>query len=233
MIDLDKWHRFIVKSAHTIHSKLPLKIKSIIEANDLMQEGYAGFLEYTNKIDGPTNEEFDRRLRVRIKGSMIDYLKKFDNLTNTQRRLARQIEKLMDITFLVDDRHKASKLGLSLEVYQSYRDISKIEVSFFAEKSVEEASVVSIENCVYEEDKAIPSAEYTLELASLQSDITNELKKLSDLQRNIISNLFFDGMTLQEAADKMGISPTVAREIYRSAISDLKIHLNSKKDLAS
>ena len=72
----------VKKIAWQIHGK----VNSVIEVEDLIQQGMEGLIHAAQKYTPKDGVEFNQYAYLRIRGSIIDYLRKNSNLCRTKKK---------------------------------------------------------------------------------------------------------------------------------------------------
>ena len=70
--------------------------------------------------------------------------------------------------------------------------------------------------------------EDSIEVVGLRNDINNAMLKLTDIQKIIIQETYFEDKTIRQIANDLGISKTQVGRLKNEAIETLKIELSKK-----
>ncbi|MEO8006561.1 MAG: sigma-70 family RNA polymerase sigma factor, partial [Betaproteobacteria bacterium] len=72
--------------------KLKRRVPQHVDLNDLMQSGIVGLLEAAQRYDGSGRSTFATFASYRIRGAMVDLLRKSDMMSRSNRRRLRSVD---------------------------------------------------------------------------------------------------------------------------------------------
>ena len=143
--DLVVKHATLVKRiAYHLISRLP----SCVQVDDLIQAGMIGLLEAARNYDATQGASFETYAGIRIRGSMLDEIRKGDWTPRSLHRKVREISQTMreiESEFGRDarDSEVAERLDMSLDEYhQVLHDASSHQIVSFEDIPSKDANVV-------------------------------------------------------------------------------------------
>ena len=115
---IERYAPLVKRIAYHLLARLPASV----QVEDLMQSGMIGLLEASKKYDGSKGASFETYAGIRIRGAMIDSLRKLDWAPRSVHRKAREAAKVMRE---IEDREGrdardgeiAAALGVPLDEY--------------------------------------------------------------------------------------------------------------------
>lgn len=118
-MELEQHDSLVRRIAFCLHKRLP---KGAVDVNDLIQSGWIGLLDASKKYLAEKNACFEAYATLRVRGSMLDYLRQNDWGTRSVRRKKRRVD---IATQRVEHTHGAAakpeliaeELGISLDEY--------------------------------------------------------------------------------------------------------------------
>ena len=196
-------------------ARLKERLPSSVEFNDLVSIGYEELVKLSKRYDSKKNDNFWGYAKKRIYGSMLDFLRSLDSLSRGDRKLVKEIDKIID-TYINEHGVVPSDEYLS-EVLNT--DIEKIKK---ARKADEIYSVMPIEEQLnYYEDIS-----KKVEEEELINAIKSVLKTLNKKEQLIIQLYYFEEFSLREIADILEISESRVSQIHKKIIKKLRERLN-------
>lgn len=115
---IEQYAYLVKRIAHHLMARLP----DSVQLDDLLQAGMIGLIEAMSKYDASKGASFDTYAGIRIRGAMLDEMRRGDWAPRSVHRNARRVTKAIqalehDNGREVSDREIASHLDVSLEEY--------------------------------------------------------------------------------------------------------------------
>ncbi|MBS4172542.1 FliA/WhiG family RNA polymerase sigma factor [Bacillus sp. FJAT-49736] len=203
-----------------------------VSRDDLKSFGMLGLLDALNKFDAKRDLKFDTYASFRIRGAILDGLRKEDWLPRSTREKAKKIEATLERLEQRYMRHVtpeeiAQELNISEEdVYQTMNE------QFFANVlSVDEHTHDKEDNDSHSfaiKDEQIPSPEdYLIHEEKIQ-DMTKVISTLSEKEQLVLSLFYHEELTLTEIGEVMSLSTSRISQIHSKALYKLKNILEKK-----
>ncbi len=216
-----------------IAGRLNIYLGQHVEFEDLVSYGIFGLIDAIDKFDIEKGVKFETYASLRIRGSILDSIRKLDWVPRTLRQKQKQMEQIYidlenELGHVPSDEEIANKLGISvLEVQENARKnnlASLISLDEYVEQNHE-----SNFNSIRQNTKDEP--EYVYEQQELKESLTSAIEKLSEKEKMVISLYYFEDLTLKEISSIMNISESRVSQLHTKAISRLKTRLGRYKDL--
>jgi RNA polymerase sigma factor FliA len=216
-----------------IASRVMIGKSKYIEYEDLVSYGLLGLMDALNKFDENRGMKFSTYASIRIKGAMIDELRKNspiskgamdklnrynDAVENLQRKLLRE----------PSDKEIADSLGIDIS------EIGEIE------NYINYISIVSLEDLIFSDDDDIPligtiedpkspSPEKSLEEKEELQYLTKALDVLNEKDKTVLSLYYYEKMTLKEIGKILNVSESRVCQLHSRAIIHLRKTLKKMK----
>ena len=195
------------------------RVRNAVEIDDLLQVGYFGLVNAAQKYSKKEGAAFSSYAVIRIKGAIVDYLRKSSNLCRTTIQMQQKAKKAEEMLRSNLQREPTSlemakKLGMELEQYEEW------ELAF-------NANVHQSLDSVYDEYSIwFASRDSSPEEALADSQLKNTLKEaLSILPKKealVIQLYYVEELNVYEIAEVMEITTGRVSQIKKSAISKLR-----------
>jgi len=201
-----------------------------IELEDLESYGIIGLIDAIEKFDPERGYKFNSYAQKRIKGEIIDQLRKLDWLPHSLRQKAKIIKN--------KSRELESQLNRSPKIDElvDELDFSKSQITKVLKK-LEESQWVSIYSELNGKSLIdwLPSSKVNKPQKVLdKKNATKILKKvienLSDKQKLVVSLIYYEELTQKEVAEVMELSPARISQIHKKAVYRLRGYLSRKKE---
>lgn len=208
-------------------------VPSFMNKDDMRSAGMLGLIDAANKFDASKNILFKTFAEYRIRGAILDEMRKLDwfsrTLRDKQSRVGKTIFNLeLKLGRDPDDYEVAAALGMPLEEYQKMLG----EVSHLGCVSLNETLDHSeegrsfIDSIIDERENISPSSR--LENHQLTQIIAEVLALLSVKERQVISLYYYEELTQKEIAEAMDLSEGRVSQLHSQALIKLKNKVQSR-----
>jgi len=200
----------VVSIAGAIARKLP----SRVDRDDLIAYGQVGLAEAARNFDPSLGHQFSTFAYYRIRGAIYDGVSKMAWPSRAQREKSTYQRLAGDV--LADQADAATGTPKSLAEDARWMEgvTRKLAVSYLAAHGSE-----CTDSTVMDPDTPPPSVE--LAQRELQEKIRELVEKLPSQSAALIRAAYFEGKTLKQAADELGISKSWASRQHAKALEDL------------
>jgi RNA polymerase sigma factor FliA len=215
-------HAPLVKRiAYHLLNRLPASI----QIDDLIQAGMLGLLEAIKQYDATQGASFDTYAGIRIRGSMIDEIRRSDWTPRSVHKKARKVSEAIRVLenkngCAAKDIDVAAYLGISMDEYHHILQDSSSCHMF----SVEELAQVGdhyLEESQFQAEQPIDS----LSRDSFQQALAKAIMGLPERERLIISLYYDEELNLREIGEVLDISESRVCQISTQAILRLRSRL--------
>jgi RNA polymerase sigma factor for flagellar operon FliA len=216
-----------------IYGRIAINLPPHIDREDLEHQGVLGLLAALDNFDKDKGVKFETYASIRIRGAIIDYLRKQDLLSRPLRKRAGEIE------------HAAEEFAKRLGRAPSVSDLadamgtSEDEISESLWKS-SHSFILSLERELYEDEEgsgstvgenlaiATPGPDVEAERQDLLECMAQAIQELPDKEKEIIALYYNEELTLKEIGAVLGISESRVCQIHSRAVFNLrqKMQLN-------
>jgi len=218
---INSYRTLVHKIALHLHSRLP----DCILLDDLIQAGMIGLLDAYNKFDKNRDASFSTYASFRIRGSMLDEVRKNDW---TPRSVAK---KLRDISSAI--ANVEAKTGKTATALQIANELNLTKQQYYeALDDVQGSQVCSLEQIIEENTDSqfeIPTDNTNIaaqhERAQLLKTLAKHIGNLPERERLIIALYYQEEFNFKQIAQTLGISESRISQIHSQAISRLRAYL--------
>lgn len=213
----------VKRIAHHLLARLP----SSINLEDLMQAGMIGLLEAAGNYDASKGASFETFVGIRIRGAMIDDVRRGDWSPRSVHRNARRVaEVIRDIEMRTgtdaNDVDVARELGVSLSEYHGMLQDTVGSRLFSLDEMIDgEGNSDSVL-----ESSADDPAEFTAR-ERMEADIASEIARLPEREKLVLSLYYDDEMNLKEIGLILDVSESRVSQILSQATKRLRSRLRS------
>ena len=198
------------------------RVRSAMEIEDLMQIGYYGLVTAAQKYSPREGATFASYAVLRIRGAIVDHLRKSSNLCRTTIQMQQKQKKAVESLLGSLQREPlpseiAERMGLELNEYREWEKAFNANVHQSLDEVYDEYSMwfVSKDN----------TPEENLDKSQLKSILTKALKELPEKEAMVIQLYYVEELNVYEIAEVMEITTGRVSQIKKSAVSLLRSYI--------
>ncbi|MCH8530520.1 MAG: RNA polymerase sigma factor FliA [Saccharospirillum sp.] len=215
-------HGVLVKRiAHHLMARLP----DSVQLDDLVQSGMIGLFESAQNYDHSKGASFETYAGIRIRGAMLDEVRKGDWIPRSVHRNSRRIaDAIREIEMRegrdAQDAEVAAHLELSLDEYYGLLKDTHGSRLFSYEELVEQGG----NDLTHGQDE---SSSQQTPLGNVESDeltrhLAEAIKQLPDREQLVLSLYYDEEMNLKEIGAVLGVSESRISQIHSQAALRLR-----------
>ncbi|MFK4753889.1 RNA polymerase sigma factor FliA [Oceanobacter antarcticus] len=217
-------HATLVKRiAHHMMARLP----DSVQVNDLIQAGMIGLLEAARKYDGDKGASFETYAGIRIRGAMLDEIRRGDwaprSVHRNSRRISEAIQQIEGETGRdAEDSDVAERLGLSADDYHAIlRDSAGCRLFSYEEMLENNDGSDGVDALLSNNDD--PS--HSIERGAFQQQLADAIRGLPEREQLVLSLYYDEELNLKEIGAVLGVSESRVCQIHSQAAHRLKARL--------
>lgn len=203
-----------------------------VEFEDLVSYGIFGLIDAIDKFDIEKGNKFETYASLRIRGSILDSIRKLDWVPRTLRQKQKQMDQVYidlenKLGHVPSDQEVADNLNVSLEDVQEFNKKNNISSLISLDEYVEQNYESNLNTSQVNNDEP----EHVYEKQELKENLMAAIDKLSDKEKMVISLYYFEDLTLKEISNIMNISESRVSQLHTKAVSRLRTKLGRYKEL--
>jgi RNA polymerase sigma factor FliA len=211
-----------------VASRVATGLPASVEQADLVSYGMFGLIDALQKFEPGRGNKFETYAIPRIKGAIIDELRAMDWVPRSIRFKAREIEKAnADLEAMLkrqpSDKELAERLGISLrELHEVVSQISFVSVLALDEMvsvGSDRGEQVSLIDTLADRGIDPTSGVESQETRGLLAAAINEL---SEREKIVVTLYYFEGLTLAEIGEILGVTESRVCQIHTKAVGGLR-----------
>lgn len=221
-----KEHAQLVKRiAHHLMGRLPPSV----QLEDLIQAGMIGLLEAVKNYNKDKGASFETYAGIRIRGSMLDEIRKGDwaprSVHRNTRKIAEAIRKIENETGRDARDHEVAKmLEISLEQYhQMLQDTNGTKIFGFEDIGMTEDSFA--EGMM----ASMPEPFERLQHQDFQAKLAQGIAGLPERERLVLALYYDEELNLREVGEVLGVSESRISQIHSQAMLRLQARMKDLK----
>jgi RNA polymerase sigma factor for flagellar operon FliA len=211
-------HLWLVKCiAHRLFARLP----DGVDVDDLISAGAIGLIKAADEYDPSRGVKFETYARHRVRGSMIDDLRKQDALSQSQRSKLRQVERAVEelerkLGRYPADSEIAERAGLSEEEMSGLL-ASAIGVNLYSLEAISETGDEGWLDSPEAQAKC-PDPHSKMEHKEVEALLASAIAELPRTERLVLSLYYYHGLRMKEIGFVLNLTESRVSQIHARAI---------------
>ena len=218
---VERYSPLVKRIAHHLLARLPASV----QVDDLIQAGVIGLLEAARNYDASRGASFETYAGIRIRGAMIDEVRRGDWAPRSVHRNARRIQETMvrlqkRLGREAGDQELAAELGISVAEYHA-----------MAQDSLS-SKLFSFDDLGHEDENPEdrlpgdgPSPEQGVQRDSLRRQLATAIAGLPERERLVLALYYDEELNLKEIGLVLGVSESRVSQIHSQAALRLRATL--------
>ena len=196
-----------------------------VDQRDLVSYGMFGLIDAIEKFDLGRGFKFETYAISRIKGAIIDELRSMDWVPRSVRAKAREIERACS-KLENELKRSPTEAEIAVEVGMTDRQLRDTlsQISFVGLVSVEETAGRDDSGATIRETIADTGADpmRAFEVEEMRYLLADAINRLSERERLVLTFYYYEGMTLAEIGEIIGVTESRVCQIHTKAIMQLR-----------
>src|ERR1035437_7297922 len=215
--------------ARRIHERLPQHV----DIEDLVSAGVVGLMDAFSKFDPAKKVQFRSYAQFRIRGAILDSLRRLDWSPRELRRKGRAVEEAIRVLtarmgHAPGEAEVAAEMALSLDDYQELLgDLKGLEIGTLHMERNEDSGE---EELAYVPGRPEEDPLFRCLRGELEERLAEAIANLPDRERLVMTLYYYEEMTMREISLALGVVESRVSQVHGSAVVHLRAAL---KDLAS
>lgn len=217
-----------------VAGKLGIYLGYNVEYDDLVGYGTFGLIDAIDKYDFDKGVKFETYASLRIRGAILDQVRRMDWLPRT----VRQKQKRMDAAYqkletesgkFATDEELAAELEISVEELSQWQAQTKAAGVVSLDEYLEQGSENGIIGGTESEDFVHP--EKQVEQKAVKEMLVQSLESLTEKEKKVILLYYYEELTLKEISEVLEVSESRISQLHTKAIQKLRLKLGNQIEM--
>ncbi len=209
-----------------VAGRLSMYLGYNVEYEDLVSYGIFGLIDAIDKFDFLKDVKFETYASLRIRGSILDQIRKMDWIPRTIRQKQKKIDAVIrDIETRygrsATDEEISAGLGITGEEYLDWQSQMKITNVVSLNEFLEQGSEVPNESA-QSKSSQFDSPEEVLEREEIKKMLIESLDLLTEKERKVIVFYYYEDLTLKEISNILGVSESRISQLHTRALQKMR-----------
>lgn len=215
-----------------VAGKLSVYLGYHVEYDDLVGYGTFGLIDAIDKFDFAKGVKFETYASLRIRGAILDQIRKMDWIPRTLRQKQRQLDaayaKIESETGrMATDEEIAQVLNITTEELDNLQSQTKVSNLVSLDECIEQGDV-RVENATSEEFR---QPDRIVERNEIRETLIETLKMLTDKEKTVITLYYYEDLTLKEISRVLDVSESRVSQLHTKALQKMRTKLGDNVDM--
>lgn len=204
-----------------------------LDYEDILSFGVFGLIDAVEKFDPSKGFVFQTYAIPRIRGAILDELRKCDWFSRTGRekvqKFNRAMEKVLRDKGEMNDDLIMQEMGINSDEYYEIQDLaSRGYITSLDETTPLDDGEIPVEASIADDRE---TASERLDDESDKAQLVEALQELPERERQMLSLYYYEGLTLKEIGAVMGVSESRVSQIHGKGLAMLRAILREKMNI--
>ncbi len=219
-----------------VAGRLSMYLGYNVEYDDLVGYGVFGLIDAIDKFDMTKDVKFETYASLRIRGAILDQIRKMDWIPRTIRQRQKKIETVMKEIETTkgraaSDEEIASALGISEDEYTDWQSQMKItgvvSLNEYIEQGGPELAADKSRSAGFE------MPEEVVEQVELKEKLKESLEVLTEKERKVVVLYYYEDLTLKEISQVLEVSESRVSQLHTKALVKMRTKMGEYMGILS
>ncbi len=207
-----------------VAGRLSMYLGYNVEYDDLVGYGIFGLIDAIDKFDINKEVKFETYASLRIRGSILDQIRKMDWIPRTVRQKQKKIDEAIrkietETGRNAQDEEIARELGVSEEELTNWQSQLKVtnlvSLNEYVDQGLEPVMDARNNSHFAQPEDAIAEEE-------LKKMLAQSLEILTEKERKVITLYYYENLTLKEISNILEVSESRVSQLHTKALTKMK-----------
>lgn len=214
-----------------VAGRLSMYLGYSVEYEDMVSYGIFGLIDAIDKFDYLKEVKFETYASLRIRGAILDQIRRMDWIPRTIRQKQKKIEAVIreveqTTSRGATDEEIAKGLGISGEEYLDWQSQMKITGLVSLNEYMEQGSEIPREFNRHT-SSSFETPEERVEKEELTKVLGEALKLLTEKEQKVITLYYYEELTLKEISNILEVSESRVSQLHTRALQKMKTKMGN------
>ncbi|MBQ7942904.1 MAG: FliA/WhiG family RNA polymerase sigma factor [Lachnospiraceae bacterium] len=207
-----------------VAGRLSMYLGYNVEYEDMVSYGIFGLIDAIDKFDMTKEVKFETYASLRIRGAILDQIRKMDWIPRTIRQRQKQIDAVMKEIEAATGREAtdeeiAIRLGITGDELLEWQSQMKVNNIISLNEYVEQGSDIPADRNV---SSSFDMPESVIEKNELKDVLQNALELLTEKEKKVILLYYYEELTLKEISYVLEVTESRVSQLHTKALQKMK-----------
>lgn len=218
-----------------VAGRLSMYLGYTVEYDDLVSYGTFGLIDAIDKFDNLKGVKFETYASLRIRGAILDQIRRMDWIPRTLRQKQKKLENVyqkleVEKGRVGTDEEVAQELEISLDELLNWQSQTKITTLVSLDEFMEQGSEVRMD-AVQGLHSHFEQPEMVVEKEDLKRQLAEVMETLTDNEKKVILFYYYEELTLKEISRILEVSESRVSQLHTKALNKMRGRLGGSIEL--
>jgi RNA polymerase sigma factor for flagellar operon FliA len=216
-----------------VAGRLSMYLGYNVEYDDLVGYGTFGLIDAIDKFDYAKGVKFETYASLRIRGAILDQIRKMDWIPRSIRQKQRKIDQAyqnLETKYgrMANDEEIALELEISVDEFETWQNQTKVTNIISLDEFMEQGTETKVEQSLTAD---FDQPDRIVEKQELKELLVRTLETLTEKEKRVIILYYYEEMTLKEISRILEVSESRISQLHTKALQKMKVKLGGNIEL--
>ncbi|MBQ1689572.1 MAG: FliA/WhiG family RNA polymerase sigma factor [Lachnospiraceae bacterium] len=216
-----------------VAGRLSMYLGYTVEYDDLVGYGTFGLIDAIDKFDLLKGVKFETYASLRIRGAILDQIRKMDWIPRTLRQKQKKMDQAYQKLELQNgrggtDEEVAKELGITVDELVNWQNQTKVTNLVSLDEFLEQGAEVRVDNDV---SSHFEQPDRVMEKEEMKKILVETLEQLTENERKVITLYYYEDLTLKEISRILEVSESRVSQLHTKALQKMKKKLGNNVEM--
>lgn len=216
-----------------VAGRLSMYLGYTVEYDDLVGYGTFGLIDAIDKFDLLKGVKFETYASLRIRGAILDQIRKMDWIPRT----LRQKQKKIDMAYqkleieqgrVGTDEEIAKEIGISTEELSNWQNQTKVTNLISLDEFIEQGAEIRVDS---DASSQFEQPERVMEKEEMKKVLIETLELLTENEKKVITLYYYEELTLKEISRILEVSESRVSQLHTKALQKMRQRLGNNVEM--
>jgi RNA polymerase sigma factor for flagellar operon FliA len=216
-----------------VAGRLSMYLGYTVEYDDLVGYGTFGLIDAIDKFDLLKGVKFETYASLRIRGAILDQIRKMDWIPRTLRQKQKKIDMAYQKLELEHgragtDEEVANEIGITSEELANWQNQTKVTNLISLDEFLEQGAEVRVD---VDSSSQFDMPEKAMEKEEMKKVLIETLERLTENEKKVITLYYYEDLTLKEISHILEVSESRVSQLHTKALQKMRQRLGSNIEM--